>query len=77
MQGNNTRPLHERLARLIAIGLTQKAIADEIGITQPTVSNLLKPLSPGMKKRRHSAAVIEGVTRLEAAYAAALWQLAA
>jgi transcriptional regulator with XRE-family HTH domain len=76
MQGNNQRPLHERLARLRAIGLTQKAIAQEIGITQPTVSNLLLPLAPGMKKRRYSANVIEGVMRLEAAHSASLAQLA-
>jgi hypothetical protein len=38
---------------------------------------LLKPVAPGMKSRRHTADVMEGVAKLEAAHSVPLAQLAA
>jgi transcriptional regulator with XRE-family HTH domain len=77
MQATNERPLHERLADLQAIGLTQNEIAEYLGVRQPTVSNLLKPLAPGMKTRRYSAGVMEGAARAEAVHSVLLARLAA
>lgn len=53
--------LSECLARLVDIGLTQNQIGEEIGCSQPTVSDLLRGK---IGKKRPSNKIVEGVKAL-------------
>jgi predicted transcriptional regulator len=70
---NVANQLHERVQALLAIGLTQLMIAEEMGCSQPHVSALAKtPDASAPKKPRPSANVVDGLRRLEVKYAQAL-----
>jgi len=66
-----SKPLHERVQALLALGLTQTDLAVEMGCSQPHVCALAKP-PPPEKKLRPSANVVDGLRRLETKYRRAL-----
>jgi predicted transcriptional regulator len=66
VDGAVKNPLHPRFNALFTkVGLTQTAVAQEMGIAQSSVSTLAHPDTPN---KRPSAKVISGLERLEKKY---------